>query len=244
MRIEFVKRCVSTNDIAKSWLESGGEGIYGVVAGEQCGGRGRCGRRWESPPYAGVWLSVAFAGLQGRPLQTLAVGCGVLHTAKRLAPNATLAIRWPNDITTSDNRKLCGILCEATLNGVVVGVGFNLHTSLLPDGLGGVGIDEWLKPESIPDLKLHRRVSEMLSDAVREWVIRLEREGAVTIIDAVSKSMWRGTVLVVTERERFTGKVLGIDEHGALVLMTGGTRRHIVAADIRLLRLQRCDGGR
>ena len=243
MRIEFVAECTSTNDLARRWLEGGGEGIYVVVAGSQTAGRGRHGRVWCSPMYAGVWMSVAFGGLRPRPLQTLAAGCAAHQTAKRFAPRAPLAIRWPNDITTAQNRKLCGILCEATKKGLVVGLGFNLHTSLLPPELEGVGLDEWIGAERVPDEGLHHRVAEALAGAVCEWVIRLEDEGADAIIDEAWERMWRGVVRGETGSGVVVGRIAGLDRDGALVVETEGRKQRLVAGDVRLLRLAKTDGG-
>ncbi|RKY16076.1 MAG: biotin--[acetyl-CoA-carboxylase] ligase [Planctomycetota bacterium] len=243
MRIEFIMRCVSTNTVAREWLAAGGSGIYAVVAAEQTAARGRRNRFWASPAYGGVWMSVAFARVTPKPLQTLAAGVAAYQTAKQFAPNAPIAIRWPNDLTTADNRKLCGILCEACPQGLIVGVGFNLHTSLLPAGLNAVGLDEWLQTEDVPDRRLHRDVAETLVRSVCKWIMRLEDEGADAIIDAANEWMWRGTVRLETEEGVFVGQTLGVEENGELVVDVGGEKKHFLVADVRLLRLQKPIGG-
>ena len=243
MRIEFIRRCWSTNSVAREWLAAGGGGTYAVVAAEQTAGRGRHNRFWASPPYGGVWMSVAFAKVAPNPLQTLAAGVAAYQTAKRFAPEAPLAIRWPNDLTTADNRKLCGILCEACAQGLVVGVGFNLHTSLLPSELNAVGLDEWLHTKDVPDRRLHRKVAEALAGSVGKWIMRLEEEGADAIIDVVIKRMWQGSVRVETEEGVFVGQPAKIGTKGELVVDIGGEERRFVAADVRLLRLEKPIGG-
>jgi len=243
MRIEFIRRCGSTNRVAREWLAVGGSGAYAVVAAEQAAGRGRHNRFWASPPYGGVWMSVAFAKVAPNPLQTLAAGVAAYQTAKRFAPEAPLAIRWPNDLTTADNKKLCGILCEACAQGLVVGVGFNLHTSLLASELNAVGLDEWLHTRDVPDRRLHREVAEVLVESVCEWVMRLEEGGADAIIDAVMKRMWRGSVRVETEEGVFVGQTAGIGRGGELVVDIGGEKKRFVVADVRLLRLEETVGG-
>ena len=243
MRIEFIRRCWSTNSVAREWLAAGGGGTYAVVAAEQTAGRGRHNRFWASPPYGGVWMSVAFAKVAPNPLQTLAAGVAAYQTAKHFAPEAPLAIRWPNDLTTAHNKKLCGILCEACTLGLVVGVGFNLHTSLLASELNAVGLDEWLRTEDVPDRGLHREVAEALAGSVCEWVMRLEEEGADAIIDAATERMWQASVRVETEEGVFVGRTVGIGARGELVVDIGGEKRWFVAADVRLLRLEETVGG-
>ncbi|RKY16176.1 MAG: hypothetical protein DRP63_05860 [Planctomycetota bacterium] len=188
-------------------------------------------------------MSLAFAEILPKPLQTLAAGVAAYQTAKHFAPKAPLAIRWPNDLATADNKKLCGILCEACPQGLIVGVGFNLHTSLLPLHLNAVGLDEWLPPEDVPDRRLHREVAEALAGLVCEWIMRLEEDGADAIIDAANERMWRATVRVETEKGVFVGQTLGIGTNGELVVDISGEEKRFVAGDVRLLRLQKSIGG-
>ncbi|MEJ2515873.1 MAG: biotin--[acetyl-CoA-carboxylase] ligase [Gammaproteobacteria bacterium] len=108
-----------------------GPGLAVCVADYQTAGRGRRGRRWLSPPGAGVCLSVACrlaqapSGLGGL---ALAVGVATVAALERLGA-AGLALKWPNDLLWKE-RKLGGILIE--LRGeaqgptlAAVGVGIN-----------------------------------------------------------------------------------------------------------------------
>ncbi len=56
--IHYFPEIGSTNSYAKERAESGaGEGEL-VVAESQSQGRGRLGRRWESPPFANLYVSI------------------------------------------------------------------------------------------------------------------------------------------------------------------------------------------
>ena len=70
---------------------------------------------------------VAAPGHVGSPVTPLLLGLAVTRALGDVAPEATAALKWPNDVWVAD-RKLCGILCEATgrAGGVVAGIGINL----------------------------------------------------------------------------------------------------------------------
>jgi len=88
-----------------------------VVADHQTQGRGRMERRWEAPP--GTALLVSFV-LEPNPLLSLAAG---VAAAEACGPRVRL--KWPNDLML-DDRKLGGILVEATAHKAVCGIGVNL----------------------------------------------------------------------------------------------------------------------
>ncbi len=115
VRLDSVK---STQDVARD-MPVGSV----VVADHQTEGRGRMERRWEAPP--GTALLVSFV-LQPNPLLSLAAG---VAAAEACGPRVRL--KWPNDLLL-DDRKLGGILVEATAHKAVCGIGINL--SRAPEG--------------------------------------------------------------------------------------------------------------
>ena len=115
VRLDSVK---STQDVARD-MPVGSV----VVADHQTQGRGRMERRWEAPP--GTALLVSFV-LQPNPLLSLAAG---VAAAEACGPRVRL--KWPNDLLL-DDRKLGGILVEATAHKAVCGIGINL--SRAPEG--------------------------------------------------------------------------------------------------------------
>ena len=103
-----------------------------LVALSQTAGRGRRGKTWLSSPGDSLTFSL---GLPLAPTDwsglSLVVGVSLadsLHTDVRL--------KWPNDLWWH-GRKVGGILVETATQGagrcVVVGVGLNLATPVLPD---------------------------------------------------------------------------------------------------------------
>ena len=124
-QILFYETVPSTNDIAAA-LADGGAPEGAVVLGDaQSAGRGRLGRTWASPAGAGLYVSII---LRPDPdmmlLITIAAGVALaqgIEAAAGVRPD----LKWPNDVLIAD-RKVAGILAEATPRYVVLGLGINV----------------------------------------------------------------------------------------------------------------------
>ncbi len=140
--LNYYESIDSTNEEIKRKAKEGApEGLL-MVAEEQTMGKGRLGRRWESPPGESVYFSFLlrpeFAAEHVAAL-TLVMGLSVAQ-AVRETVTLPVEIKWPNDIVIN-HKKICGILCEAQFgsNGkadyVVIGVGINANNSSFPEEL-------------------------------------------------------------------------------------------------------------
>ncbi|GAA0718413.1 biotin--[acetyl-CoA-carboxylase] ligase [Dactylosporangium roseum] len=126
--LRVVEETGSTNaDVASAAHDGAAEGLV-VVAERQIAGRGRLGRQWQSPPRAGLALSlllrptVAPTRLGWLPLLT---GVALAEAVRRVA-RLDAYLKWPNDLLLQGDRKTAGILAEAVGDGaIVVGVGLN-----------------------------------------------------------------------------------------------------------------------
>ena len=129
-----LERVGSTNDSVKALALQDGEHGTVVLAESQSEGRGRMGRRFESPAGAGVYLSVLLrpdcppAELVTLTAWAAAAVCEALERCCGVYPR----IKWTNDLLLN-GRKLCGILTELVMDGdtpcVVLGVGLNVTQS-------------------------------------------------------------------------------------------------------------------
>lgn len=106
-----------------------------VIAESQTGGKGRLGRKWESPSGKNLYLSIIV-----RPkIPTLSAPRLTLVTAVALSETLDSAgasghrIKWPNDILFND-KKISGILTEMkgdcdNIDFIIIGAGVNLNAS-------------------------------------------------------------------------------------------------------------------
>jgi BirA family transcriptional regulator, biotin operon repressor / biotin---[acetyl-CoA-carboxylase] ligase len=127
--VRVVAETGSTNaDLLAAAREGAREGVV-LAAEAQTAGRGRMGRRWTSPPRAGLTFSVLLrpygvpAALLGWVplLAGVAVAAGV-RDVTAVHPR----LKWPNDVLAGE-AKLAGILAERSGSAVVVGIGINVY---------------------------------------------------------------------------------------------------------------------
>lgn len=149
--VRVVGRTESTNaDLAAAGRRGAAEGSI-VLAEEQMAGKGRLGRVWQSPPRAGIALSVLLrpgAETVGLPpvdqdrfgWLPLLTGVALVQAVRRVA-EVEATLKWPNDLMI-DDRKCAGILaeivvCPAEPPTVIIGVGLNttLRVEELPHPL-------------------------------------------------------------------------------------------------------------
>ncbi len=120
----FVDECVSTQRLLEN---DETEGTL-VATDLQTHGRGRLGRTWEAPSGRALLFSVL---LRPRPPMALwpelsLVAGGAVATALRGETGAAATLSHPNDVLV-EGRKVAGILAEATVGRVVLGVGVNVN---------------------------------------------------------------------------------------------------------------------
>lgn len=228
-------------DSTNTWLRARNPPTPAIaIAERQTGGRGRLARGWSSPP-GGLYFSVAW---QYQALESGPAGLGLLvgiHLAESLRALGigAVGVKWPNDLV-HEGAKLAGILCE--LSGdpmgrctVVVGVGINWRAELvgpLDAGRRAVGLADLL-PELLPRPELAGRLAaavleacsgypEQFADAMRErWPALDALRGRDITLRLAGHSV--------------TGRAMGVDETGALMLETGqGLQRHL-SGDTRVL---------
>ena len=244
-RVLYFETIGSTNDVAAARAADGGYEGTVVIADAQTSGRGRRGRTWFSPPFAGLYVSVILTPARARvaperavSLLTLAAGVALAEAVERvtgLAPR----IKWPNDLLVA-RRKLAGILAEGVahqaasgLRAVVLGYGINVGAAALPRELAdrvtaleselGRAVDRpRLCAESLASLA--SRYDDLLAgrfDAILDaWRTRsFGSRGAQVEWDSASGVR--------------SGTTEGIDDMGALLVRSGNTIERIVAGEVR-----------
>lgn len=191
-RVELFTDVTSTLDVAHQVAPHAPNGTL-VLADRQTAGRGRHGRRWDSAPGVGIWLTLIERPTDARALDVLSLRCG-LRAAAALDSIAghQISLKWPNDLYLC-GRKLAGILIETRWRGaspdwVAVGFGLNvvapeLETAAgLPSGTTRLDVLARL----VPALRAAARdTGHLTMDELRLWRSRDLTAGLATATPAV-----------------------------------------------------------
>lgn len=220
-------RHVEVHDVLASTqtllMDEGGPDGRVVVADRQTAGRGRAGRRWESPGGVSIHVSLLLRGLpSGRaPLVSLAGGVAVARAVEAVA-GAEPELKWPNDVLV-DGRKLCGILGELAPGGghLVCGIGVNVRQTAdeLPAGVEATSL-KLATARDVDRTELLVRILRELDVLVEatDWLDEYRRRSG-TIGREVRVELSDGVV---------TGVATEVRDDGALVV----AGRPIVTGDV------------
>jgi BirA family biotin operon repressor/biotin-[acetyl-CoA-carboxylase] ligase len=228
-RVHYVAIATSTQDVAAELARSGSAPGTVVIAETQSAGRGRKTHRWYSPPGVNLYLTVI---LRPRidpaelPRLSLAAGVAVAQALESFAPGL-VGLKWPNDIWLR-GKKAGGILAQTMKVGardetavVLLGIGLNvnLEAQQIPIDLRGSATSLCIEVGKPCD---RVRLAAALFEHLHKILAELETEGFSAI-----RARWERlspltgkTVNVLDCGNRFAGKVIGIDEDGALLLKT------------------------
>ena len=124
----------STNEEARRRAQAGEHGPLWIWALQQTAGRGRRGRSWESPLGNLMCTLLLAPGVPPADAARLSfvAALAVHDLVAHFAPDATVRVKWPNDVLIG-GRKAAGILLESSgdagarnLPWLAVGMGVNL----------------------------------------------------------------------------------------------------------------------
>lgn len=214
------------------------------LAEHQSAGRGRRGRRWQSPFGASIYLSLRwqFAETPAQlPALALAAGVAVAQVLEAVGLEA-VGLKWPNDLYWQ-GRKLGGILLEMRgeaggASEVVIGLGLNVS---MPDSAGREIDQLWVDlDQALGPARPHRaELAADLAGALCRVALRFSREGfAAFIADYEQRDILAGHEVRLEQSGRILqGTALGIDADGALRLQVDGEARRVVSGDVSLRRM-------
>jgi BirA family transcriptional regulator, biotin operon repressor / biotin---[acetyl-CoA-carboxylase] ligase len=222
----------STNILAKSRAEDGAPAWTVIQADKQSAGRGRRARDWASPPgnlYTSTILRPS-CPIHQWPQLSFVAALSVAEMVERIAPEAKVTVKWPNDVL-ANNRKISGILLETVPAGggaVIVGVGINIASH--PDGTryGATSLDALtgsrlaIKPARALYLSALTRWYDIWSAGGFEEV----RAGWLAVAHGLGRNVLVDTVGTPGLRGRFTG----IAEDGRMVIETSDGVTELVSA--------------
>jgi len=236
LKILHYKRLQSTNTTAYRLAQQSAPEWTVVVADAQTKGRGRRGRRWESPK-GGLWFSILLRPTVPSPKLPLLQFLAAVATRQALEneTGVSVKLKWPNDLVLGQE-KLGGILIESKTLGdrvsfAILGIGLNIN-QLKADLSPGAASLRLLSRKKHDLRLLLRAILEQVRSTYNDW-------------DKPSKIMeewWRNCihrpsrVQVTLPKDTVTGISRGIDKDGRLVIETDDhTIRKVSEGSLRIL---------
>ena len=245
--IYFHSNIDSTNTAAYDLALRGAKEGTAVVADSQEKGRGRLGRRWESPKGTNIYASIilrpdilpVFA-----PQLTLMGAVAVAETISKFLNNGSgckpePAVKWPNDILI-DSKKVSGILTEMNsemdrINFVIMGIGVNLNMkrNMFSQELRYIATS--LKEETGKEIPRVEFIQSLYAN-LEKWYKIFLKKGFKPISEA-----WKGyfdmsgkRVTVHQANGNIMGIALTINEDGFLMVReSSGKVVKIISGDVR-----------
>jgi BirA family biotin operon repressor/biotin-[acetyl-CoA-carboxylase] ligase len=194
-----------------------------VVAEHQTAGIGRHGHTWHSEPDGGIYMSIILRLPAPGPEVTMALGLAVQSAVE--AADFSPDLRWPNDVMLN-NRKVAGIMVQATEGALIAGVGVNVNQPSFPDDLEDIATSLRIESGNEQDKEalMHRIIAESLR------YVQLPRPEILRRFEARSTYV-RGKAVVVDGNTQ--GITAGLDESGFLLLQTSTGIERIIAGGVR-----------
>lgn len=134
--IIILNETTSTNNYAKELAANGAAHGTVIIAEKQTSGKGRLGRKFESPSGKGLYMSVIVRPefpIEFAPLITSAAAVASAEAVEKLC-DCHVGVKWVNDLYMN-GKKICGILTEASLglemnmlDFAVIGIGINVRS--------------------------------------------------------------------------------------------------------------------
>ncbi len=238
LKIIKFNRVTSTNDIAHRLAEKGAREITVVWAKGQTKGRGRRGRKWNSPYSKGLYVSFVFRPqAEARKLNLLgmAIALAVIYALRDIIP---VKIKWPNDILCG-KKKIGGILVESKVSlhhpdYVIVGLGLNINNLLkeLPASATSIFIETKRK------YSLDKIFNLILKEVII-WYRHFKKKDYTEIAQRASENLdtLGKKVVVYTEKKVIKGTAYKIGKDARLYVRSDGNGvKRIFASSVVHLR--------
>lgn len=237
--LRYFETTGSTNEDAFAWLIAGAPDFALVVANQQTAGRGRFQRRWITQADSALAFSVIlrprpeempFLQLYS-PLGGIAVAAGLEQL--QLHPQ----IKWPNDVLIGQ-KKVCGILAETAWDGinplgVVLGIGINILPAAIPLS-DSLSFPAGSLAEFLPDLPDRWEILAVILQQLKGWQSRMGNEAFMRYWQEHLAFLDQEVEIRGVPGTELSGRLVGIDPSGELILATDTGEVNIQVGDVHL----------
>ncbi len=211
-----------------------------ILSDEQTAGQGQKGRKWDSAPDLGLWMSL-FLGNQNflaQNFRLLSIFTGII-VHKTISPLLAkeVQLKWPNDIMINE-KKCGGILTEVQWQGenitsAIIGIGLNLTHGEhdFPTSIRNMATS--LELEGAQDLDKAAIAQSFVDTFFSESPLLENGDKLANIWNSAAYKLnqpikWEGL------SDSFEGQFSGIDKRGDALIRIGGAVRSFHSGEIRL----------
>lgn len=234
--VKYYDSIDSTNDEAKRLGKNGAKHGTLIVAEEQCSGKGRLGRSWDSPKGQAIYMTLLLRpqmNPEKASLLTLLAALAVTDAITAVT-RINVQIKWPNDIV-ANGRKLCGILTEMSVdaNGiqyVVVGIGINCNMSSFPQQLEKTATSLFL--ETGKQQSRVQLAAKVMQSMEQYYEIFMQTQDFTNLKQIYEKQLvnYNRMVRVLSPNREYVGTSCGINEKGELLVIDEAGQIHAVCS--------------
>ena len=205
-----------------------------LIANYQSAGRGRLDREFIAAPSSALLFSLYKKVKRPRAewnFLALLTALSITEALTSIDAKQEIKLKWPNDILLNE-KKIAGLLSQATEDGVIIGVGLNVSmqddelpvqtaTSLILEGFREVDRN-----------KIAKKILQVFEKYFSLW----ENQGSAPFIsdyEKICSSLHEKIQIILPDGESMNAVATGISPQGELVLSDGTL---INSADILHLR--------
>jgi BirA family biotin operon repressor/biotin-[acetyl-CoA-carboxylase] ligase len=229
-QLVVLSETVSTMDDARSLVTKGISQPVCIISRQQQGGRGQQGRVWTSLP-GGFYATYVFPLTAGVAIAGFSLVTGIV-IAQLLAAYAIKAkLKWPNDVLTTDGKKLAGILTEVVPTSagqaLLVGIGINFSNQVDDQKASS------LELLGVKELEIAHAAAILGRNLQRSLIDFVENGLAAFLTTWNQYDYLLGRRICITlASEQREGIVEGISNQGALLLNCAGAIQQIWSGHI------------
>ncbi|MDR2830171.1 MAG: biotin--[acetyl-CoA-carboxylase] ligase [Methanobrevibacter sp.] len=247
-KIYAFQKVDSTNVIAKFLAGTGIEEGTIVIARSQIKGKGRMGKKWESP-LGGIWLSIILnPKMNPEQASLITLGAGVAVTKAIRGLGVDVRIKWPNDILIGD-KKIAGILTEAnsrshTLDYIVVGIGIDSNIDSNSISKKTKVKSTTLKDELKKNINENKLITNLLKEFENIYEHFKSEEFEEILYEWRNLSQTIGSYVVIEQPfgRVLKGYVVGINNQGSLILeLNNGKLKKIISGESHITEISKSE---
>lgn len=203
-----------------------------VVADLQTEGRGRFGKKFESPKGTGLYFSLMIKGyerlqdnLYVTPMVAIAIRRAITHLT-----GIDTNIKWLNDIYIEDS-KVGGILCELYEKSIIIGIGINTSYNKIFEDIKDNNVSSIYKKEPL------KFKENLLVEIVRNIDKFINQKSNLEILKEYNNYLYykfKNVSLKNNYGDKIFGIILGVDEEYRLIIKDNDRVIHFELGEIEV----------